>query len=103
MGVFRYCRSQKELEEGKEVAGEAKGTKRRYIWAVVEYEFFPALTRGAKLVISGASAHKDPTALAKLITKYEVRWWPSRTWFTLERAGKNPLKSRATPCCVAGR
>ena len=41
----------------------------------MEYEFFPALTRGAKLVISGANAHKDPTALAKLITKYEVRWW----------------------------
>lgn len=42
------------------------------IWAVAEWELFPALTRGGTLVVGTASGHKDPQYMADTIRKEGV-------------------------------
>jgi len=46
--------------------------KSPYIWAVVEWELFPALMRGGRLVVASATAHKNPAMLAKVISEQKV-------------------------------
>lgn len=46
--------------------------KSSYIWAVFEYEVFPTLIRGGRLVISSATGHKDAVYLAELISSEQV-------------------------------
>jgi len=46
--------------------------KSPYFWAVVEWELFPALLRGGRLVVTSASAHKNPAMLTKVISQQKV-------------------------------
>jgi len=46
--------------------------KTPFIWAVVEWELFPALVRGAKLVVATAMGHKDPVYLSDTVAKEKV-------------------------------
>lgn len=46
--------------------------KSPYFWAIIEWEMFPALTRGAKLVVASANGHKSPEYLANTIAAEEV-------------------------------
>jgi len=41
--------------------------KSPYFWAIIEWEMFPALTLGAKLVVASAAGHKSPEYLANTI------------------------------------
>uniref|UniRef100_A0A7S4VJA2 AMP-dependent synthetase/ligase domain-containing protein n=1 Tax=Alexandrium monilatum TaxID=311494 RepID=A0A7S4VJA2_9DINO len=46
--------------------------KSPYFWAIFEWEMFPALTRGARLVVASATGHKSPEYLASTISKQQV-------------------------------
>eukprot|EP00928_Gymnodinium_smaydae_P078221 TRINITY_DN6198_c0_g1_i1.p1 TRINITY_DN6198_c0_g1~~TRINITY_DN6198_c0_g1_i1.p1 ORF type:complete len:1143 (+),score=238.75 TRINITY_DN6198_c0_g1_i1:317-3430(+) len=46
--------------------------KTPYIWAVVEWEFFPVLISGGRLVIGSPTAHKDPQYMAATIHRERV-------------------------------
>jgi hypothetical protein len=46
--------------------------KSPYFWAIVEWELFPALTRGGKLVVASPEGHKSPSYLANTIKATEV-------------------------------
>ncbi|CAE8632442.1 unnamed protein product [Polarella glacialis] len=46
--------------------------KSPYFWAIIEWEMFPALTLGGKLVVASASGHKSPDYLANTIAAEEV-------------------------------
>mmetsp|Transcript_140089 Transcript_140089/g.254740 ORF Transcript_140089/g.254740 Transcript_140089/m.254740 type:complete len:1172 (-) Transcript_140089:20-3535(-) len=46
--------------------------KSPYFWAVIEWELFPALTRGGKLVVASADGHKSPEYLADTICSEQV-------------------------------
>eukprot|EP00440_Ansanella_granifera_P039243 gb/GFBE01042577.1/.p1 GENE.gb/GFBE01042577.1/~~gb/GFBE01042577.1/.p1 ORF type:complete len:1130 (+),score=192.57 gb/GFBE01042577.1/:1-3390(+) len=46
--------------------------KSPYFWAVIEWEMFPALTRGARLVIASPEGHKQPDYLARTISAQGV-------------------------------
>eukprot|EP00930_Biecheleria_cincta_P055479 TRINITY_DN4179_c0_g1_i1.p1 TRINITY_DN4179_c0_g1~~TRINITY_DN4179_c0_g1_i1.p1 ORF type:complete len:1089 (-),score=159.96 TRINITY_DN4179_c0_g1_i1:107-3373(-) len=46
--------------------------KSPYFWAVMEWEFFPALALGGKLVIASPEGHKSPEYLANVINAEEV-------------------------------
>ncbi|CAE7602347.1 tycA [Symbiodinium sp. CCMP2456] len=46
--------------------------KSPYFWAIIEWEMFPALTQGGKLVVASANGHKSPEYLANTIAAEEV-------------------------------
>merc|ERR1719476_876789 len=46
--------------------------KSPYIWAIIEYEIFPALMVGGRLAIASPSGHKKPEYLANLIFSEQV-------------------------------
>ena len=46
--------------------------KSPYFWAVMEWEVFPALIRGGKLVVASADGHKSPQYMAQTIEKFHV-------------------------------
>jgi len=46
--------------------------KSPYFWAIVEWELFPSLVRGGKLVIASSTGHKSPEYLAKTIGTHQV-------------------------------
>eukprot|EP00913_Durusdinium_trenchii_P034651 g32415.t1 len=46
--------------------------KSPYFWAIIEWEMFPALTRGAKLVVASSNGHKSPEYLTNTIAAEEV-------------------------------
>jgi len=46
--------------------------KSPYFWAIVEWELFPALSRGGALVVASATGHKSPEYLAKTIAAHKV-------------------------------
>eukprot|EP00437_Effrenium_voratum_P004477 CAMPEP_0181435406 /NCGR_PEP_ID=MMETSP1110-20121109/20316_1 /TAXON_ID=174948 /ORGANISM="Symbiodinium sp., Strain CCMP421" /LENGTH=1047 /DNA_ID=CAMNT_0023558939 /DNA_START=36 /DNA_END=3177 /DNA_ORIENTATION=+ len=46
--------------------------KSPYFWAIIEWEMFPALTRGGKLVVASANGHKSPEYMANAISAEEV-------------------------------
>lgn len=46
--------------------------KSPYFWAVIEYEMFPALTRGGSLVVASADGHKSPDYLTQVISHERV-------------------------------
>jgi amino acid adenylation domain-containing protein len=46
--------------------------KSPYFWAVIEWEMFPVLTRGGKLVVASALGHKNPEYLANTISNEQV-------------------------------
>jgi amino acid adenylation domain-containing protein len=46
--------------------------KTPFIWAVVEWELFPALVRGGKLVVGTAMGHKDPVYLCDTVASEGV-------------------------------
>eukprot|EP00931_Biecheleriopsis_adriatica_P087763 TRINITY_DN6218_c0_g1_i1.p1 TRINITY_DN6218_c0_g1~~TRINITY_DN6218_c0_g1_i1.p1 ORF type:complete len:1080 (+),score=140.11 TRINITY_DN6218_c0_g1_i1:116-3241(+) len=46
--------------------------KSPYFWAIMEWEFFPALALGGKLVIASAEGHKSPEYLANVINAEDV-------------------------------
>ncbi|CAE7029035.1 tycC [Symbiodinium natans] len=47
--------------------------KSPYFWAIIEWEMFPVLTQGGKLVVASANGHKSPEYLANTIAAEEVR------------------------------
>jgi amino acid adenylation domain-containing protein len=46
--------------------------KSPYFWAIVEWELFPALTRGAKLVVASPQGHKSPEYLANVVSSEQI-------------------------------
>jgi len=46
--------------------------KSPYFWAVMEWEFFPALLRGGSLVVAKSTGHKEPEYLVELIQTFQV-------------------------------
>jgi len=46
--------------------------KTPYIWAVVEWELFPALIHGGRLVVGSATVHKEPQNMADIILSERV-------------------------------
>lgn len=46
--------------------------KSPYFWAIIEWEMFPVLTQGGKLVVASANGHKSPEYLANTIAAEEV-------------------------------
>jgi len=46
--------------------------KSPYFWAIIEWEMFPALTLGGKLVVASAVGHKSPEYLANTMAAEEV-------------------------------
>mmetsp|Transcript_73486 Transcript_73486/g.135764 ORF Transcript_73486/g.135764 Transcript_73486/m.135764 type:complete len:1050 (-) Transcript_73486:32-3181(-) len=46
--------------------------KTPYMWAVVEWELFPALIRGGRLVVGSANVHKEPKNMADTILAEQV-------------------------------
>jgi len=46
--------------------------KSPYIWAVIEYEMFPALINGGKMFVASPSGHKSPEYLAESICMQKV-------------------------------
>lgn len=46
--------------------------KSPYFWAIIEWEMFPALTLGGKLVVASAQGHKNPEYLASTIAAEQV-------------------------------
>lgn len=46
--------------------------KSPYFWAIFEYEMFPALMLGGRLVVASATGHKRPEYLATQIKRYSV-------------------------------
>lgn len=46
--------------------------KSPYFWAVIEWEMFPALVNGGKLVVASPDGHKKPDYLANVIKSHQV-------------------------------
>jgi amino acid adenylation domain-containing protein len=46
--------------------------KSPYFWAVIEYEMFPALMRGGRLIVASAQGHKSPDYLVETISSEQV-------------------------------
>lgn len=46
--------------------------KSPYFWAVIEWEVFPALVSGGKLVVASHDGHKKPDYLANVVSNYRV-------------------------------
>ncbi|CAE8680461.1 unnamed protein product [Polarella glacialis] len=46
--------------------------KSPYFWAVIEWEMFPALIVGAKMVVASANGHKSPEYIANTINTHSV-------------------------------
>mmetsp|Transcript_59575 Transcript_59575/g.96397 ORF Transcript_59575/g.96397 Transcript_59575/m.96397 type:complete len:1095 (+) Transcript_59575:118-3402(+) len=46
--------------------------KSPYFWAVIEWELFPALMFGGKLVVASPTGHQDPTYLTQLVADHQV-------------------------------
>ena len=46
--------------------------KSPYFWAVMEWEFFPALLRGGSLVVASSDGHKSPDYMAKVVHQHHV-------------------------------
>lgn len=46
--------------------------KSPYFWAVMEWEFFPALLRGGSLVVASSDGHKSPDYMARVVHQHSV-------------------------------
>ena len=46
--------------------------KSPYFWAVMEWEFFPALLRGGSLVVASSDGHKSPDYMARVVHQHKV-------------------------------
>jgi len=46
--------------------------KSPYFWAVMEWEFFPALLRGGSVVVASPDGHKQPEYMADVIRRFQV-------------------------------
>jgi len=46
--------------------------KSPYFWAVMEWEFFPALMRGGSLVVASRDGHKSPDYMAHTVQRHDV-------------------------------
>lgn len=82
--------------------------KASYFWAVIEYEIFPVLIKGASLVVASPNGHKSPEYLVQTIRDEQVSALmitPQVLELLIDtpesRGGGQPLRS-LTHICLAG-